>query len=297
MSFADIPKVEKYQFYLDVALKRARTRSEMKRRTLISKKVPPLGRERESNIYRMDVFADALSSQLDKLLTSFPSIDSLTPFYHHLVKSQMDYVMLKKSLASLKWAKQKIAHFKSETVKKLTMTREVPTIKRHVSAGIGRISSVVKQIRNNLDYLQDARKILVNFPVVKSGMPTIVLTGLPNVGKTTLFAKLTGSKPEIANYDFTTKGINIGYLDGEKKVQVLDTPGVLGRPDKENPIEMFAVLALEHVADLIVFMPHYSGITDQDKKLLKFLKTKHKDVYVYENEEKLREKILSIEKH
>ncbi|MCS7131524.1 MAG: 50S ribosome-binding GTPase, partial [Hadesarchaea archaeon] len=87
-------------------------------------------------------------------------------------------------------------------------------------------------------------------------MPTIVIAGYPNVGKTTLLRQLTGSEPEIASYPFTTKGLQLGYFDhGHERYQVIDTPGLLDRPlAKRNPIERQAIAALNHLANVIIFL-------------------------------------------
>ena len=100
------------------------------------------------------------------------------------------------------------------------------------------------------------------FPAIKTGMFTVAIAGFPNVGKTTLLYKLTGSKPEINSYAFTTKNINVSYIkkdpekkgDRKKKIQFLDTPGTLDRPDKMNYIEKNAYLAITLCTDLIVYV-------------------------------------------
>ena len=54
------------------------------------------------------------------------------------------------------------------------------------------------------------------------------LIGFPNVGKSTLLSVLTGAKPKIANYHFTTLSPNLGVADcyGEHFV-VADIPGLI----------------------------------------------------------------------
>ena len=45
------------------------------------------------------------------------------------------------------------------------------------------------------------------------------IVGLPNVGKSTLMKKMTGSDVEIQNYPFTTKGLMFSYLKyNDKKI-------------------------------------------------------------------------------
>ena len=107
---------------------------------------------------------------------------------------------------------------------------------------IGRVSSVLKQIYPNMAFLGVARNKLKNMPTVKD-LPSVVIAGYPNVGKSTLLRTLTTAEPEVNSYPFTTKGLNIGYT--EEGVQIIDTPGVLDRPIYErNDIELHAVVAI-----------------------------------------------------
>jgi ferrous iron transport protein B len=60
-----------------------------------------------------------------------------------------------------------------------------------------------------------------------SGVPRVVLMGNPNVGKSVIFAHLTGQYVTVSNYPGTTVEVSkgIGILEG-KKTLVVDAPGV-----------------------------------------------------------------------
>lgn len=55
------------------------------------------------------------------------------------------------------------------------------------------------------------------------------LVGFPNVGKSTLLARVTNAKPKIANYHFTTLNPNLGVVDlgDEQGFVIADIPGLI----------------------------------------------------------------------
>jgi ferrous iron transport protein B len=57
-------------------------------------------------------------------------------------------------------------------------------------------------------------------------MMRILLVGNPNVGKSALFSRLTGTRIIASNYPGTTVGFTKGYLKlGEEQVEIIDVPG------------------------------------------------------------------------
>jgi len=163
---------------------------------------------------------------------------------------------LKKNLAALNWAARTIknmADFYSRIARTAEDSDKAANARK---AAYGRISSVVKQISSNLDYLKDARDKLARLPTFEMNVTTLVVAGYANVGKSSFVRQISSAKPEVASYPFTTKEIMVGHGKVEEKFyQVVDTPGLLDRPLKDrNKIELQAILALKHLANCIIFI-------------------------------------------
>lgn len=251
MNFQGLGKIEDYQGYLDQAFQAGNRVSTELRGDL--KEVDRVYKSKKIEYARVMAVGKALTGHLDAIGRAFPSIDQLPPFYNELVKCTIDYELLKKSLGAVNWAKKQIRELMDGTLYDIKKTTRIHQFNKLRTAFSGRISSVMKQIRKNLDFLEGARKIMRGFPALKTSVPTIAIAGMPNVGKSTLLGALTGSKPEVASYPFTTKKLNLGYDSDER--QYIDTPGLLDRPVSDrNPIERQALLALTHLANVIVFI-------------------------------------------
>ncbi|MFT4312094.1 MAG: GTPase [Candidatus Woesearchaeota archaeon] len=292
MSFLDIPKIEKSDFYIDVAIKRSKKRAQEVKKGIRDYTL----KTKKSSSVKIDTICQTLQEQLRSIHNHFPSIDQFTPFYLQLTKSSLDIGELKKSLGALIWGCEKITHFQSMYVKKISGARTTEDCKKHVGAAIGRISSVFKQLSESLAILDHARKVFRAFPSIKSQLFTICIVGMPNVGKTTLFAKITNSVPEIANYEFTTKTLNVGYItQGLEKIQLIDTPGVLFRKERKNAIETQAFLAIKYHCDACIIVSH--GREDQSQEFIDFLKKEKKHIIYYTRDdsiEKLKKQLFLL---
>lgn len=215
-------------------------------------------------IARTETFITDLTSQLESYVKNFPSIDKLPLFYQEIIDIKIDTDKLKKSLGAIDWARKTTLMVYSTQNSSLIKSGNVEFLKQKQKEIYGRVSSIVKQVDKNLVFLSNAQKILRTFPDIED-IPTVVIAGYPNVGKSSLIRQLSAAKPEIAQYPFTTKQIYVGHMEKtvryeKKQYQIIDTPGLLDRPLSErNNIEKQAIAALRHLADLIVFIFDPSG--------------------------------------
>jgi len=210
-------------------------------------------------IARTETFITDLTSRLESYVKNFPSLDKLPLFYQEIIDIKIDTNKLKKSLGAIDWARKTVEMVYKTQSSSLTKSGNVEFLKQKQKEIYGRVSSIVKQVDKNLLFLSKAQKILRSFPDIED-VPTVVIAGYPNVGKSSLIRQLSSAKPEIAQYPFTTKQVFVGHMEKtvryeKKRYQIIDTPGLLDRPlEERNPIERQAIAALRHLADLIVFL-------------------------------------------
>ncbi|RLF54811.1 MAG: GTPase [Thermoplasmata archaeon] len=249
---AKLPNFRSSQDILDKAFRKAKD--------TLRKKIPEkdrLRRQRISTERRIQAFTDTIISELEKYTRGFPSIDRMPGFYREMIEIKMGVQNLKKSLGSISWAHRLCKRIRREALRDLKDARsleEITSIRKRV---YGRISSILEQIDPHLKVVKEACTFLESLPFIED-VPTIVIAGYPNVGKSSLLRCLSRAKPEIAHYPFTTKEIHLGHMEREAdgtRYQVIDTPGLLDRPlSDRNKIELQAVAALKHLADLIIFI-------------------------------------------
>ena len=185
----------------------------------------------------------------------------------------------------VKWTKEKINSLFEQYDKRMKNVREIKRIQNSKKEYYGRISSLLKNLKKEFVFLKEARKILQSLPVIRKKLKQIAIAGFPNAGKSTLVGKLSGSKPEVAAYAFTTKKTMIGYIekDGKKIIQLLDTPGTLNRFNKMNFIEQQAYFVMKLVADKIIYIFDLTEqyALEEQIKLYKRIKEFKKPVIIY----------------
>ncbi len=238
---------------LEIALRRGR-----KEAGSVEKQATPVKKEKAREKKRIEVTANYVERALSKVVTDFPNIEEMNPFYRELVKATIDADRVKQALGQFSSVSKIVRKLKRThliRVNKIGRTGRGKA-KAETARFIGRLSSVVKSLGKSIKDYNKAAVKLKELPKIKTNLPTAIIAGCPNAGKSTLLGKLTGSNVKIASYPFTTQKLEMGYFKQRyQDFQLIDTPGLLDRPlEKRNRVERKGIAALKHLALLIIFV-------------------------------------------
>jgi ribosome-interacting GTPase 1 len=123
---------------------------------------------------------------------------------------------------------------------------------RHLGVLRARIARLKDLERERIEKRRGKTGDGYNLP--KDGDATVVLLGLPSVGKSTLLNHLTNSKSKVGAWDFTTLTVIPGILQyGGARIQLLDIPGII-RGASEGKGLGNRVLSTTRNADLLLIV-------------------------------------------
>jgi DNA polymerase II large subunit len=244
----DMPTVLSSQEVLDKAFHRA-TKVTVEDKS-------SLHRARRTAMAKVDSISSTIDAVLVRTIDGFAPIVDLHPFHRVALATRVDLGEAMGAIRTLIWCNNQIKDVCKKAVRQLDRTRSRDFVEMKRKEVYGRVSSLIERISPELQVLQKTRDVLKSLPHIDPKVPTAVIAGSPNVGKSALVARLSSAEPEVASYPFTTKAVTVGhfYYRGHA-YQVVDTPGILDRPlEERNPIELRALAAIENLSHVLVFL-------------------------------------------
>jgi nucleolar GTP-binding protein len=183
-----------------------------------------------------------------------------TPFEATLLAQRFSAGSLERSLGRVRRAEERIRGLAQAAERATKSASGSEELGDQVRAFYGRLSSFVREVDGDIERLREMAGYLEERPRLDPSAPTLVVAGFPNVGKSSIVARLSSAHPKVADYPFTTLSIAVGHADlGFDRLQVLDTPGVLGRAGRTNPAEAEARSAVGGAATAVLFVIDPSG--------------------------------------
>ena len=249
--FERMPGLPELEVMEDVSLRRA-----SKKANAIAYDRSGLRTARKREEARIKTLARSLKSYMTRAAKVGKVFVGADPFYRRLgdLLFSEDAILLAANRIS--GATKTIRRLEMKYVRMIRRTRQPPRATAVRKEAYGRILSVFKRRGKQLEFLREVLVRMRKLPSVEREFPVIAVAGCPNSGKSTLVEAMSSATPEKAAYPFTTKEISIGHTTLlKRRAQVMDTPGLLDRPMEErNQMELQAILCLEEVTDLMVFL-------------------------------------------
>ena len=249
--FRNVPEVPSPEDLIDVAFRRA-SRASVKMPTRKDKTLVAKLKE----ITRVKTVASVIVGKLGEIKRGIPIIESLNPFYRDMFYLIIDPDKFKVAMARISRASQLVKGLSKEYVNKIRSSSDAREASRARREFYGRVASIIKELRSDLQVLSGVKR-LKRLPSFDFNVPIIIVSGAPNVGKSSFVKCVSTAEPEIADYPFTTKSVSVGHIIGSRGViaQVVDTPGLLDRPlEERNKVELQAIIALKNLGGGIVFL-------------------------------------------
>ncbi len=142
-----------------------------------------------------------------------------------------------------------------EKIKKIEEDLHKTQVNKKTEHHVGLLRAKLSKLKKEQEEQQARHSgTAVGFDIKKSGDGTVVLIGLPSVGKSTLLNRLTNAKSKVAAYQFTTLEVVPGLMEYKgARVQILDLPGIIEGASSGKGLGK-RVLAVARSADLIIFV-------------------------------------------
>ena len=209
----------------------------------------------DNSMRKIKFTQQTISERLTKILTDFPRLNDIHPFYADLCNTLYDRDHYKLALGQLNTARSLVDQIARDMIRMVKYADSAYRCKCLKRAALGRMCTVLKRQKASLAYLEEVRKHLSRLPALDPNTRTILMCGLPNVGKSSFMNKITRGNVDVQPYAFTTKSLFVGHCDYKYlRWQVIDTPGILDHSlEERNTIEMQAIIALAHLTCSVLY--------------------------------------------
>lgn len=227
----------------------------------VIRKTHPLPKIRSFYTRKIKYCSNEYISQLSNIISSFPHVEDIHPFYNDLVNVLYDKSQFKTALGQLNTTKNLIKKIGTEYIRLVKYGTSLFACKQLKVAAFGKMTKYAEKLKDTMAYLEEVRQHMSRLPVIVPEKRTLLLLGLPNTGKSSFMNVLSAADVDVQPYPFTTRSLFLGHFSyRELDWQIIDSPGLLNTNLSEmNNIEMQSVTALAHINSIVLFFIDISG--------------------------------------
>lgn len=172
-----------------------------------------IGRIRAFYARKIKFLQQTLHDKLTQIITEFPKMEEIHPFYSDLMNILYDRDHYKIALGQMNTARHLIDGIAREYVRLMKYADSLYRCKMLKRAALGRMVKLLKRQKSSFEYLEQVRQHLSRLPSIDPATRTLILCGFPNVGKSSFINNVTRADVEVQPYAFTTKALYVGHLD------------------------------------------------------------------------------------
>uniref|UniRef100_A0A3B0NAE0 Nucleolar GTP-binding protein 1 n=1 Tax=Theileria annulata TaxID=5874 RepID=A0A3B0NAE0_THEAN len=208
-----------------------------------------ISRIRKFYMRKVKFCQQTIHDRLQRILSQLPQLNDIHPFYSDLCNVLYDRDHYKLALGQCNSIMRVVDRLAKEYVRQMKYGSSLYRCKMLKRAALGHMCTALKRLQGSLKYLEDVRQHMSRLPSINPYTRTLILTGYPNVGKSSFMNLVSRANVDVQPYAFTTRSLYVGHFDyNYLRWQVIDTPGLLDHPlDQRNTIEMTAITALAHI--------------------------------------------------
>ncbi|KAJ5907671.1 Nucleolar GTP-binding protein 1 [Penicillium taxi] len=266
-TWKDIAPVPTSQEFLDIVL--SRTQRQLPTQIRAGFKI---SRIRGFYTRKVKFTQETFCEKFQAILDGFPRLQDIHPFHKDLMNTLYDADHFRIALGQVSTAKHLIETVSRDYVRLIKYAQSLFQCKQLKRAGLGRMATICRRLKDPLVYLEQVRQHLGRLPAIDPNTRTLLICGYPNVGKSSFLRSITRADVDVQPYAFTTKSLFVGHFDYKYlRFQAIDTPGILDHPLEEmNTIEMQSITAVAHLRSAILYFMDLSeqcgySVADQIK--------------------------------
>lgn len=156
-----------------------------------------ISRIRKFYMRKVKFMQESVNEKLTGIVEGFPKLTDIHPFYADLMNVLYDKDHYKLALGHINKAKNIVDKVANDYVRLLKYADSLYRCKMLKKAALGRMCTLIKKLKSSLNYLEEVRKHLSRLPQIDTNAKTLIITGYPNVGKSSFMNNITKANVDV----------------------------------------------------------------------------------------------------